>query len=55
MAVNVAGMATRFASDIVRRATVGQQQAYSSLLLAGVLAAVGLVFILSDSLPGMGR
>ena len=53
VAVNLVGRTTRLGGDIIRRATVGQQQAYSSLLLAGVLAAVGVIFVLSGSVPGM--
>jgi NADH-quinone oxidoreductase subunit L len=53
MAVNVVGRATRLGGDIVRRSTAGQQQAYSSLLIAGVLAAAGVIFVLSGLVPGV--
>ncbi|MFN8584628.1 MAG: proton-conducting transporter membrane subunit [Dehalococcoidia bacterium] len=49
MAVNTAGRATRLASEFSRRTTFGQQQAYSSLLLAGVVAAVVVLFVLSGN------
>jgi NADH-quinone oxidoreductase subunit L len=47
MAVNTAGRATRVASEVARRTTVGQQQAYSSLFLAGVVVVVVVIFALS--------
>ncbi|RLT44531.1 MAG: NADH-quinone oxidoreductase subunit L [Chloroflexi bacterium] len=47
--VNGVGSATRFASEVLRRTTWGQQQAYSSLLLAGVLAVVLVLFALSGN------
>jgi len=49
MAVNTAGRATRLAGEVSRRTTFGQQQAYSSLLLAGVVAAVVVIFVLSGN------
>ncbi len=49
MAVNTVGKATRIASEVSRRSTMGQQQAYSSLLLAGVVVTVVVIFVLSGN------
>jgi NADH:ubiquinone oxidoreductase subunit 5 (subunit L)/multisubunit Na+/H+ antiporter MnhA subunit len=55
MAVNLLGWGMRFGSDIARRTTLGQQQAYSGLLLAGVLGAVTVLFVLTGDLFGRLR
>ena len=47
--VNGIGWAVRVKSEILRRSVMGQQQAYSSLLLAGVLAAVVVLFVLTGN------
>ena len=49
-AVNMVGRVTRIASEVARRSTMGQQQAYSSLLLAGVIGAVVMLFALTGNL-----
>jgi NADH-quinone oxidoreductase subunit L len=48
--VNGIGQATRFAGSILRLTITGQQQAYSSLYVLGVVVAVGAVFVLSGGL-----
>jgi hypothetical protein len=55
MAVNLLGWGMRFGSEIARRTTLGQQQAYSGLLLAGVLGAVTVLFVLTGDLLGRLR
>jgi NADH-quinone oxidoreductase subunit L len=50
MAVNMVGWATRLGSEVARRTIFGQQQAYSGLLLAGVLGAVMVLFVLDGGL-----
>ena len=47
--VNGIARVSRLAGETLRRTTWGQQQAYSSLLLAGVLVAVLAVFVLSGN------
>ncbi|MFA7296480.1 MAG: NADH-quinone oxidoreductase subunit L [Dehalococcoidia bacterium] len=47
--VNGIGWAARMKGEVLRRTIVGQQQAYSSLLLAGVLVAVVVLFALSGA------
>ena len=45
--VNGVGRATRLGGDVARRAHAGQLQAYTSLLVAGVVVAVAAIFVLS--------
>jgi NADH-quinone oxidoreductase subunit L len=47
--VNGVGWAVRLKSEVLRRTVLGQQQAYSSMLLAGVLAAVVVLFVLTGN------
>ena len=49
-AVNMAGHATRFAGDILRRGQTGQVQANTSLMLIGVVAAASTLMALSGGL-----
>ena len=49
-AVNMAGYATRFAGDMLRRGQTGQVQANTSLMLIGVVAAASTLMALSGGL-----
>ncbi|TAJ19210.1 MAG: NADH-quinone oxidoreductase subunit L [Dehalococcoidia bacterium] len=49
-AVNMAGYATRFAGDMLRRAQTGQVQANTSLMMVGIVAAAGTLLALSGGL-----
>lgn len=49
-AVNMAGYATRFAGDMLRRGQTGQVQANTSLMLVGVVAAASTLMALSGGL-----
>ena len=48
-AVNGVGRGTRLAGDALRRVETGQLQAYSSLLLLGVIVAAGAIFVISGN------
>jgi NADH-quinone oxidoreductase subunit L len=47
--VNGVGRAARLGGDAARRVTFGQQQAYSSLLLAGTVVAAAAILVLSGN------
>ncbi len=50
MAVNMAGLATKIAGDVLRRSETGQLQAYTSVYVLGVVGAAGALLVLAGGL-----